>query len=101
MTASGSQPDTPGAVAAASAYPGSQSSPTGNSWTPAAGASTSIGKTRAQVRAELLQAEEAGLLPTLNAEYPPSADTIVRNQAQFQQTRQAWRADFQAGVAAR
>jgi len=68
---------------------------------PSADESTGIGKTRAQVQGELLQAEAAGVIPTLNAEYPPTADTIARNRAHFQQTRQAWRTNDPVGVAAR
>ncbi|WP_075645491.1 DUF4148 domain-containing protein [Caballeronia mineralivorans] len=64
-------------------------SPTNAGWAPATNGNTGLGKTRAQVRAELLQAEEAGVIPTLNAEYPPSADTIARNRAHFQKTQQA------------
>ncbi|MEQ5839476.1 DUF4148 domain-containing protein [Paraburkholderia acidicola] len=48
------------------------------------------GKTREQVRAELLQAEEAGLIPTHRNDYPPSAETIARNRVRFQQIEQAW-----------
>lgn len=79
----------------------SSPSPVNAGRTPAADASTGAGKTRAQVRAELLQAQEAGVIPTLNAEYPPSADTIARNRAHFQQTQQAWRTNDPVGVAAR
>ncbi len=48
------------------------------------------GKTREQVRAELLQAEEAGLAPVHKNDYPPSAETVARNRARFQQIEQAW-----------
>jgi Domain of unknown function (DUF4148) len=50
------------------------------------------GKTRAQVRAELLQAEEAGLIPAGKTHYPPDAQTMARNRAQFQQAENWWRA---------
>jgi hypothetical protein len=70
-------------------------------WAPKPNGSAVIGTTRAQVRAELLQAEETGLIPTLNAEYPPSADTIARNRAHFQQTELAWRTNNVSGIAAR
>lgn len=36
--------------------------------------------TRADVRADLIQAERDGSLPTLNTDYPPSAQTIARNR---------------------
>ncbi|MFM0388404.1 DUF4148 domain-containing protein [Paraburkholderia dipogonis] len=52
-------------------------------------------KTRAQVRAELLHAEEAGLAPVHKNDYPPSAETVARNRARFQQIEQAWKTDGQ------
>ncbi|WOD13631.1 DUF4148 domain-containing protein [Paraburkholderia kirstenboschensis] len=36
--------------------------------------------TRAEVRAQLAQAEADGLVPTHKNDYPPSATTIARNQ---------------------
>ncbi len=99
ISASSPQPVAQSAVSAAAANTGS--SPASSDWAPAAEGSAGVGKTRAQVRAELLQAEEAGLIPTLNAEYPPGADTIARNRAHFRQTEQAWRGGSQADVAAR
>lgn len=60
--------------------------------TVAAGPSTSSGKTRAQVREELVEAQRAGLIPTSKIDYPPSAATIARNQARFQQVEPFWRA---------
>jgi Domain of unknown function (DUF4148) len=62
---------------------------------PVSVANTSTGKTRAQVRSELLQAEEAGLLPTPRNDYPPSAETIARNRARFQQIEHVWKQDGQ------
>jgi hypothetical protein len=56
-------------------------------------AATAPGKTREQVRAELLQAEEAGLVPVHKNDYPPSAETVARNQVRFQQIEQAWQPD--------
>jgi len=56
-------------------------------------ASIAQGKTRAQVRAELLQAEEAGLIPVHRNDYPPSAETIAHNRVRFQQIEQAWKAN--------
>jgi hypothetical protein len=41
------------------------------------------GKTRAEVRAELVQAEAQGLLPTGRNDYPPSAATINQNRALY------------------
>ncbi|EUC21579.1 DUF4148 domain-containing protein [Paraburkholderia hospita] len=40
----------------------------------------SQGKTREQVREELVQAWRDGLLPYKRYEYPPSAETIARNK---------------------
>jgi hypothetical protein len=37
-------------------------------------------KTRAQVRAELIAAQQAGQIPTSDVDYPPSADTVRHNQ---------------------
>lgn len=53
------------------------------------------GKTRAQVRAELLQAQRAGMVPMQKNDYPPSATTIARNRARFEQIEQAWRSSGQ------
>ncbi|WP_175885385.1 DUF4148 domain-containing protein [Burkholderia sp. BCC0044] len=36
--------------------------------------------TRADVRADLIQAERDGMLPTSNSDYPPSTQTIARNR---------------------
>src|SRR5258708_647077 len=49
-------------------------------------------KTRAQVRAELLQAEEAGSIPAGSAHYPASPELMARNRVQFQQAEKWWRA---------
>ncbi|RKF35914.1 hypothetical protein BCY88_08805 [Paraburkholderia fungorum] len=57
--------------------------------------SAGYGKTRAQVRAELLQAQRAGLAPVHKNDYPPSAETIARNRTRFQQIEQAWHAGDQ------
>jgi hypothetical protein len=43
--------------------------------------STSGGLTRAEVRAQLIQAEADGLVSTNTQDYPPSAATIQRNKA--------------------
>ncbi len=60
--------------------------------TPAVGHGTAEGKTRAQVRAELLQAQRMGLIPAASTRYPADATTIARNQARFQQAEPYWRA---------
>ena len=44
------------------------------------------GKTRAEVRRELIQAYREGLIPTTEADYPPSKRTIERNKALFAET---------------
>jgi hypothetical protein len=41
------------------------------------------GRTRAEVRAELIEAQRAGIIPVPDADYPPSKRTIERNQARF------------------
>ncbi|MGS0894265.1 DUF4148 domain-containing protein [Burkholderia stagnalis] len=41
---------------------------------------SSSGLTRAEVVADLIQAQRDGLVPTPNNDYPPSADTILRNR---------------------
>jgi hypothetical protein len=49
---------------------------------PTAGADNqaSQGKTRAQVHAELIEAERAGVIPTSDIDYPASEETIRRNK---------------------
>jgi len=47
-------------------------------------ASPDAGATRAEVRAELVQAEAQGLLPTSNNDYPPTPEMIARNRAEYQ-----------------
>lgn len=41
------------------------------------------GKTRAEVRQELIQAQRDGLIPTNDTDYPPGKRTIERNKARF------------------
>jgi hypothetical protein len=41
------------------------------------------GKTRAEVRAELIEAQRAGIVPVPEADYPPSHRTIERNKARY------------------
>lgn len=43
-------------------------------------ASNGKGKTRQEVRQELSKAQHEGEIPARNADYPPSKDTIKRNQ---------------------
>lgn len=38
------------------------------------------GKTRQEVRQELTEAQHNGQVPARNADYPPSKDTVKRNQ---------------------
>jgi hypothetical protein len=40
-----------------------------------------LGKTRAQVRKELIDARREGTIPTTEADYPPSQRTIAANRA--------------------
>lgn len=65
---------------------------TGTNGPSTADRTTGFGKTRAQVCAELFEAERAGTVPVHKNEYPPSVETVARNQARFQQIEQAWRA---------
>jgi Domain of unknown function (DUF4148) len=48
------------------------------------------GKTRAQVRAELIKAEQAGLVPHDDTHYPPDETTIARNKVAFQRAENWW-----------
>ena len=59
---------------------------------PAVTRSTSAEKSRAQVRDELVEAQRMGFVPSGKTDYPPSAETIARNQARFQQVEPFWRA---------
>ncbi|WDD91647.1 DUF4148 domain-containing protein [Burkholderia sp. FERM BP-3421] len=38
------------------------------------------GKSREEVRAELIRAQHEGQVPARKTEYPPSADTVARNR---------------------
>jgi hypothetical protein len=53
------------------------------------------GKTRAQVRAELIQAEETGMVPAGNTRYSAGPSTIARNRYNFQSARTWWAAHGQ------
>jgi hypothetical protein len=64
---------------------------TGTNGPSTADRTTGYGKTRAQVQTELLEAERAGTVPIHKNEYPPSVETLARNQVRFQQIEQAWR----------
>jgi len=56
----------------------------------AVAATGSLGKTRAQVHAELIQAEQAGLVPAGSTRYPAGPSLIARNAYNFQQARNWW-----------
>ncbi|MFM0388403.1 DUF4148 domain-containing protein [Paraburkholderia dipogonis] len=77
-------------VTSASAY--LSPAPLGQGGAPVAAGTAVHGKTRAQVRAELLQAEEAGSIPAGNARYPAGPSLIERNRMRFQQAEEWWRA---------
>ncbi|WP_421027066.1 DUF4148 domain-containing protein [Paraburkholderia sp. A1RO-5L] len=49
------------------------------------------GKTRAQVRAELLQAGEEGMLLQRWGDYPPSAAARARNRGNYLLLEQVWK----------
>ncbi|WP_322058518.1 DUF4148 domain-containing protein [Paraburkholderia sp. J63] len=59
---------------------------------PGTAVNPALGKTRAQVRAELLQAGEEGMLPPRWVDYPPSAATRARNREDFLRVEQVWKA---------
>ncbi|MFM0505126.1 DUF4148 domain-containing protein [Paraburkholderia caffeinilytica] len=50
----------------------------------------SIGKTRAQVYQELIDARRAGTIPTTEADYPPSQRTIETNRARHRIFERYW-----------
>ncbi|WP_155630536.1 DUF4148 domain-containing protein [Burkholderia territorii] len=52
--------------------------------------SASSGKTREEVREELIQAYRDGLLPTNKNDYPPSPATIARNKELFRLANPKW-----------
>ncbi|HZZ04909.1 DUF4148 domain-containing protein [Paraburkholderia sp.] len=49
-----------------------------------------IGKTRAQVHKELVDARRAGIIPTTEADYPPSQRTIDANRTRYQIFERYW-----------
>jgi hypothetical protein len=60
---------------------------------PAASVGPALGKTRAQVQAELLQAGEEGMLPLRWVDYPPSAATRASNREDYLRLEQEWKAE--------
>ncbi|WP_080405602.1 DUF4148 domain-containing protein [Burkholderia ubonensis] len=66
------------AVAVASASPSGNSAPSG--------------KTREEVRQELIRAYHDGLLPTSNHDYPPGPETIARNKKLHSLREPVWAA---------
>jgi hypothetical protein len=49
-----------------------------------------IGKTRAQVRKELVDARRAGTIPTTETDYPASPRTIEANRTRYQILERYW-----------
>jgi hypothetical protein len=49
-----------------------------------------LGKTRAQVRQELIDARREGIIPTTEADYPPSQRTIDANRARNRIFERYW-----------
>jgi hypothetical protein len=47
-------------------------------------AASADGLTREQVRAQLVEAQREGVVPTTPADYPPSASEIARNRTTYQ-----------------
>ncbi len=82
--------DYPNAYAASTA-PGANSAaavaPVGPS-----GNSVVQGRTREQVRQELIRAYHDGLLPTSNHDYPPGPETIARNKELYSLREPVWAA---------
>ncbi|WP_063902761.1 DUF4148 domain-containing protein [Burkholderia ubonensis] len=82
--------DYPGAYAASSASSTrgvaavAPAGPSGNS--------APSGKTREQVRQELIRAYHDGLLPTSNHDYPPGPETIARNKELHSLREPVWAA---------
>jgi hypothetical protein len=71
--------------------PSAEAEAAGEDGRPAVGIGPELGKTRAQVRAELLQAGEQGMLPPRWVDYPPSAATRERNRENFLRLEQVWK----------
>ncbi|QBQ98821.1 DUF4148 domain-containing protein [Paraburkholderia pallida] len=90
------EPSIPHSVSVSSGVsddPGAQADAARADARPAADVSAAPGKTRAQVRAELLQAGEQGLLPPRWIDYPPGAATRARNRENFLRLEQVWKAE--------
>jgi hypothetical protein len=64
----------------------------------AVAATGNLGKTRAQVRAELIQAEQQGLVPSGNTRYPAGPSLISRNAYNFRQAQSWWTAHGQGAA---
>lgn len=88
-------------VFATSAYPGLTSSPLASMKQVTASADAQSGKTRAQVYAEMEQAERDGLIPIRHNDYPPSARAIESNRVRFAAAEQYWQRDIQEVAAQR
>ncbi|AOJ02305.1 hypothetical protein WS70_11095 [Burkholderia mayonis] len=56
----------------------------------ASASDASQGKTRAQVRAELIQAYRDGVIPASDGDYPPSQATIDANRTRPAAANPAW-----------
>jgi len=54
------------------------------------------GKTRAEVRAELVQAEQQGLLPSSDIDYPLTPQEIAQNRADYQRSHPEYHASVTA-----
>ncbi|WP_206997193.1 DUF4148 domain-containing protein [Trinickia mobilis] len=74
--------------------------PAPDSWTAVGTGTAARGKTHAQVYAELVQAEEAGVIPGDNVHYPATPDMQERNRRQFQQAEKWWRRGEQVNASA-
>ncbi|HEY1999758.1 DUF4148 domain-containing protein [Paraburkholderia sp.] len=54
------------------------------SFAQSADTTANTGKTRAEVRADLVQAEAQGVIPGHKTDYPPSPQQIAQNRATYQ-----------------
>jgi hypothetical protein len=55
-----------------------------------AGQPQQMGKSREQVRQELIEAQRQGLIPNTEADYPPSQRSIDANKARYAVVQRYW-----------
>lgn len=81
-----------GALATTAVANDTRSSPAfaSQSHSPLAGQPQQMGKSREQVRQELLEAQRQGLIPNTEADYPPSQRSIDANKARHAALQRYW-----------